>query len=176
MALTELAFHLMGNAGAHDGDLDHMALGILDALADGFGNLHGLAQAHAHHAVDLDETRQVLADRHPEFLPPFDAAMRSTKGHRFNMMVMKRPVLDAYCTWLFDVLFELERRLDISAYSPYDARVFGFVAERLLDVWLGESAKRMGLRIVELPVIHLESQHWPKKAFAFLKRKFFAKA
>ena len=132
--------------------------------------------AHAHHAMDLDTTRQVLADRHPKFLPAFDAAMQSTKGHRFNIMVMKRPVLDAYCTWLFDVLFELERRLDISAYSPYDARVFGFVAERLLDVWIGESAERMGLRIVEMPVIHLESQHWPRKALAFLKRKLFAKA
>ena len=84
-------------------------------------------------------------------------------------------MLDTYCTWLFDVLFELERRLDISDYSPYDARVFGFVAERLLDVWLGESSKRMGLHIVELPVIHLESQHWPKKALAFLKRKIFPK-
>lgn len=132
--------------------------------------------AHAHHAVDLDVTRQILAERHPEFLHSFDAAMRSTKGHRFNMMVMKRPILDKYCTWLFDVLFELERRLDISDYSPYDARVFGFVAERLLDVWLGEATRRMGLRTIDLPAIHLESQHWPKKALAFLRRKFFAKA
>ena len=131
--------------------------------------------AHAHHAADLDETRRILAERHPEFLPSFDAAMRSTRGHRFNMMVMRRPVLDAYCTWLFDVLFELERRLDISGYSPNDARVFGFVAERLLDVWLGETSGRMNLRVAELPVIHLESQHWPKKALAFLKRKFCAK-
>ncbi len=34
------------------------------------------------------------------------------------------------------VPFELEKRLDISAYSQNDARVFGFVSERLLDVWL----------------------------------------
>ena len=123
---------------------------------------------HAHHAADLDVTRAILAERHPECVKAFDAAMASTKGHRFNMFVMKRAQFDAYCAWLFDVLFELERRLDISSYSPYDARVFGFVSERLLDVWIMTN----GIRFAELPVLHLESQHWPRKILAFLRRKF----
>jgi len=131
--------------------------------------------AHAHHSVDLDTTRTILAERCPSYLAAFDAVMKSTSGHRFNMFVMKRPLFDAYCKWLFDVLLELERRLDISAYSPNDSRVFGFVAERLLDVWLlGAGVKS----VVEMPVLHLESQHWPMKAARFLWRKFvrFGKA
>ena len=123
---------------------------------------------HAHHAEDLDVTRAILVERHPEYVKAFDAAMASTKGHRFNMFVMRRPQFDAYCAWLFDVLFELERRLDISSYSPYDARVFGFVAERLLDVWIAAN----GIRFAELPVLHVESQHWPRKIVNFLRRKF----
>jgi len=122
---------------------------------------------HAHHAVDLDETRKILAERHPDCLAAFDSVMNSTNGHRFNMMVMKRPVFDDYCAWLFDVLSELERRLDVSSYSEYDRRVFGFVAERLLDVYV----RARGITFVEMPVLHLESQHWPRKTFAFLKRK-----
>ena len=94
--------------------------------------------------------------------------MKSTKGHRFNMLVMKRPLLDRYCAWLFDVLFELEKRLDISAYSSYDRRVFGFVGERLLDVWI----RANGIPYAELPVLHTESQHWPTKIIRFLKRRF----
>ena len=129
--------------------------------------------AHAHHAQDLDVTREVLAGRHPECLAAFDATMKSTKGHRFNMFVMKRPFLDAYCEWLFDVLFELERRLDVSSYSPYDARVFGFVGERLLDVWLAGTSQGRSAKVAEMPVLHIESQHWPKKIFNFLRRKFF---
>lgn len=123
---------------------------------------------HAHHAEDLDVTRTILAERHPEYVRAFDAAMASTKGHRFNMFVMKRQQFDAYCAWLFDVLFELEGRLDISSYSPYDVRVFGFVSERLLDVWIMAN----GIRFAELPVLHLESQHWPRKIVNFLRRKF----
>ena len=123
---------------------------------------------HAHHAEDLDVTRRILEERHPACVKAFDQAMASTKGHRFNMFVMRRPLFDAYCEWLFDVLFELERRLDITSYSAYDARVFGFVSERLLDVWL---AAQDGVRVVELPIIHLESQHWPRKILSFLRRK-----
>ena len=123
---------------------------------------------HAHHAEDLDETRRILEERHPDFLPAFDSVMKSTSGHRFNMMVMRRPLLDDYCAWLFGVLSELERRLDISAYSDYDRRVFGFVAERLLDVYI----VARNVNFVEMPVMHLESQHWPGKIAAFLMRKF----
>ena len=123
---------------------------------------------HAHHAADLDVTRRILVERHPDCVAAFDRAMASTKGHRFNMFVMRRDLADRYCAWLFDVLFELERRLDISGYSPYDARVFGFVAERLLDVWL--AANR--LEGEELPVLHLEPQRWVRKILSFLGRKF----
>ena len=122
---------------------------------------------HAHHAEDLDETRRILEERHPDFLPAFDSAMKSTSGHRFNMMVMKRPLFDDYCVWLFDVLSELERRLDVSSYSDYDRRVFGFVAERLLDVYI----IARNVNFAEMPVLHLESQHWPRKIAAFLRRK-----
>ena len=130
---------------------------------------------HAHHAQDLDVTREIISGMCPGYLGAFDAAMKSTKGHRFNMFVMKQAQFREYCDWLFGILFELERRLDISGYTPYDARVYGFVAERLLDVWLGRKAEEPGgIRTVELPVIHLESQHWPSKIAAFLARKLRA--
>lgn len=124
--------------------------------------------AHAHHAIDLDATRAIIEERHPDCLAEFDATMKSTKGHRFNMLVMKRPLLDRYCEWLFDILFELEKRLDISSYSPNDRRVFGFVGERLLDVWIRANC----IPYAELPVLHTESQHWPTKIIGFLARKF----
>lgn len=124
---------------------------------------------HAHHEQDLVLTRTILSERYPEYVTAFDTTLLRTKGHRFNMFLMRRDLLDIYCTWLFDVLFALEERLDTSDYSDYDKRVFGFVGERLLDVWIETN------HIVyhELPVLHTESQHWLRKGSAFLKRKFF---
>ena len=123
---------------------------------------------HAHHKIDLDTTRAILQERHPEYLKAYDASMKRTVGHRFNMFIMKRDKFDAYSEWLFDVLFELERRLDISQYSVNDARVFGFVSERLLDVWL----ETKGYSYQELPYVFLEKQNWLIKGSNFLKRKF----
>ena len=127
--------------------------------------------AHAHHAHDLDVTRQIIAERCSGYLGAFDAVMASRRGHRFNMFVMSRPVFNAYCAWLFDILFELERRLDLSSYSQNDARVFGFVGERLLDVWISGAPEGSRPRVVEMPVLHLEGQDWPLKIARFLGRK-----
>ena len=123
---------------------------------------------HAHHECDLKAARDVLSEKHPEYLTAFDRVMGRTWGHRFNMMVMRRDILSRYCSWLFAILEELETRIDISEYSSYDRRVMGFLAERLLDVWL----ENQNLRIRELPVVNLESQRWPRKIAAFLRRKF----
>ncbi len=122
---------------------------------------------HAHHAEDLAQTRAILAASYPEYLPAYDASMRRKSGHRFNMFVMRRDYADEYCAWLFDVLFELESRLDTSTYNDYDQRVFGFVGERLMDPWI----ETRGLAYVEMPVVSLESQHWLKKGTNFLARK-----
>lgn len=126
--------------------------------------------AHAHHAKDLDAARAVIAEEHPAYLDAFDTVMNRTWGHRFNMLLMRRDVLDSYCSWLFDILFRLESRLDTTGYSAYDRRVFGFIAERLLDVWLEVNHPHCR----ELPVVNMESQHWPKKIIAFLLRKLKA--
>ena len=94
--------------------------------------------------------------------------MNRTTAHRFNMLIMKKDVFDQYCSWLFDILFELERQLDISSYNAYNQRIFGFISERLLDVYI--EANHINYK--ELPVIFMEQEHWIKKGIAFLKRKF----
>ena len=122
---------------------------------------------HAHHKEDLDIARVIIGERCPDYLDCYDRVMKKTDGHRFNMFLMKRELSDAYCAWLFDILFELERRLDISSYDANDQRVFGFVSERLLDVWLLKN----NVKCREMPYIFLEKQNWITKIANFLKRK-----
>ncbi len=122
---------------------------------------------HAHNKQDLDKTEKILRQYYPEYLEAYQTSMKSTKGHKFNMLIMKRELLDDYCKWLFGFLLKLEDRLDFSKYSPKDQRVFGYVAERLLDVWLITN----NITYAELPVVHMESQHWIRKIYMFLLRK-----
>lgn len=123
--------------------------------------------SHAHHAIDLDTTRIVIQEKYPEYINAFDKVMKSTMGHRFNMFIMRKDYFNNYCEWLFDILFELEKRLDISSYSKNDARVFGFVSERLLDVWL----KTNDIKFKDCPYVFIERQNWLIKGGNFMKRK-----
>ena len=140
---------------------------ILPKPRDYFIETNYSQYAHAHHAIDLDTTRTILLEKYPEYITVYDDYMKRTTGHRFNMFIMKKSYFDAYCTWLFDVLFELERRLDISQYGQNDARVFGFVSERLLDVWLETNS----IKFKEIPCMFMEKQNWLKKGTKFLIRK-----
>ena len=126
---------------------------------------------HAHHEQDLTVTRAVLSERCPEYLAAYDSEMQKRSGHRFNMFVMRREIFDAWCAWLFPILFEIEQRLDTSGYDAYNARVCGFIAERLLDVWLGTNQ----IAFTEMPVMNTESQHWLRKGTTFLLRKLGVK-
>lgn len=121
--------------------------------------------AHAHHGEDLRKVRAALCRLHPEQEQVFDRVMARRAGHRFNLMLMRREAMQSYTAWLFPLLEAAQ--IDTRGYSARDQRVYGFLAERLLDVWLAQQS----WRVRELPVVHLEKQHWGRKIAAFLLRK-----
>lgn len=123
--------------------------------------------AHAHHERDLDLTRAALAELHPGVVPAWDASMGRTVGHRFNMCVMRSDLLDQWCEFLFSTLAHVERHADLTGYSDYDRRLYGFLSERLLDPWIEAN----GIPYAEMPVVHMEGEDWPRKAMSFLQRK-----
>lgn len=127
---------------------------------------------HAHHAEPLDATRAVIARQQPKYLPAFDQVMRRTSAHMFNMMIMPAAKFDAYAEWLFSILFEVEQNVDIATYDAQEGRVFGYLSELLLDVWLTTNQ----VSCAEVPVMYMEKQQLPARAFNLLKRKFLPNA
>lgn len=125
---------------------------------------------HSHNEADLKTTRSIIEEKCPEYIDAYDRRMAMTTGHRFNMLIMKKDLCDRYCSWLFGILFELEKKLDISDYNTYDKRVFGFAAERLLDVWIDAN----DLRSVDLDYIFTGNEHLLRKAAAMTVRKLKA--
>lgn len=123
--------------------------------------------AHAHHAKDLQAAARAVAQLSPEYVPAFEAVMARRSLHILNMFVTSRGLLDDYCRWLFAVLGRVEDSIDTSGYSAYERRVFGFLAERLFNVWL----ERRRPCALECPVVELEPPNWVAKGTAFLARK-----
>lgn len=123
---------------------------------------------HAHHAEPLRECRRIVASAYPEYLQSYDLVMKRTSAHMFNIFIMKKDYFDDYCTWMFDILDKLDRRIDTSNYNAYESRMLGFVSELLLDVWLDQK----GYSYQEVNCVFMEKQNWLKKGGKFMLRKF----
>lgn len=122
---------------------------------------------HAHHTEGLKITRDILKSDYPSYLKKYDEVLNRRRSHLLNMMITRKEIFDSYSEWLFDVLGKVERRLDISNYSVSEARVFGYISELLLDVWI----ECNGISYVELPVLYMEKQNYFKRYITNLARK-----
>lgn len=127
--------------------------------------------AHTLYVETLDKAKEVIDRKYPEYSTTFEKCMKRTHMHAFNMFVMKKEKLDAYCEWLFDILFEVEEELKDKKYDAFHARYPGRVSELLLDVWM----EKNGYTYKEVPFVYTEKIDMVKKVTGFLKAKFFKK-
>ena len=126
---------------------------------------------HTMYVEPLNVTGEIINQNYPEYGKCFNKLHKRTSAHMFNMFIMKKEILDEYCEWLFSILFELEKRIDVSKYDSFHARYLGRISELLLDVWINTN----GLTYKEIKVMDIEKVNWLKKGSSFLKAKFFKK-
>ncbi|MEC7764915.1 MAG: DUF4422 domain-containing protein [Pseudomonadota bacterium] len=93
--------------------------------------------ADQHDLRDLDFVEARIAEVSPAYLDDFRAVRAGREMLLANMFLARREIMDAYCTWAFDLL-EALRLADIPRpyVSPYNARYLGFVAERLFTTFM----------------------------------------
>lgn len=95
-----------------------------------------LHYAARHNVEDLLLCGEIIKSNCPEYYGAFDFVMNSNLISVGNMWITHKHIFNKYCEWLFDILFEVEKRLDFSKYDDYQGRVMGFLSERLFRVWL----------------------------------------
>ena len=122
-----------------------------------------------HNEKDLIECRNIMSEKYPQYVSSFDKVMKRRSFYAFNMFISNKKTFDSYYSWLFDILFELEKRIDISDYDDYNKRIYGFLSERLFNVWLCYNK----LRVKEVMVYNTE-ESFSKQSFRykFLKLLF----
>ena len=108
-----------------------------------------------HIGEDLDLTRDSIKTAAPEYLNSYDEVLNSHYFYFANMAICRRRLLNEYCIWLFNIMHVLESKIEIDKYEDsYQARVFGFISERLLQVWVLHNK----LSIKEYPVFNTEEK------------------
>jgi hypothetical protein len=112
---------------------------------------------HSGFQEDLDRVRKILTDKYPDYVADYDSFMEGHDNYFFNMFISRPELANRYCRWLFDILFALEPLVDLDSYNSYQKRIYGFLSERLLNVWV----RHNHLKVVETGVINTEEREKP---------------
>jgi hypothetical protein len=93
------------------------------------------AYTHFHIKEDYDATMAVVIERFPDFEKSIDNYGQLKAMSYNNMMIARWKVWDDYLYFLFTVLDELQHRINTNR-EGYQSRVFGFLAERLHNLFI----------------------------------------
>lgn len=116
---------------------------------------------------DLSILRDVINEKYPQYIDSYDYIMNHNWSYLTNMMITTAEQWDSYCKWLFDILFEVEKRTDLTGYSNEEARIYGYMSERLLSVWILYN----DFKVKELRTVNIEE----KRNFGYMLREIMIK-
>lgn len=122
---------------------------------------------HTHTASDFDLLRTVIGELTPDYEAAFETVAHSRSAHLFNTFIMRKDYVNDFCSFMFPVLFEIEKRIDFTQRSEFESRTCGYLAEFLLDTWIIKN--NVPYQEMELRV--LDGEKKLKKAMAMLKSK-----
>lgn len=111
---------------------------------------------------------KTLLTLYPEYFESYKRCFSRTKAHMCNMFIMRKDEFDKYCEWLFTILEYMELHHGEFTSSEQMPRIYGFVSELLLDVYVDKNH----LNYYEQKVIEMDTQSFFVKSFNFCKRKF----
>ena len=112
-----------------------------------------------HIGDDYRSLVKTIRDLYPEYLSTtFSIMERGNRMSPYNMFIMPFQVVDAYCTWMFDVLRNVEPLIPYMHYNAEQKRVFGYLSEWLLNIWLIHN----NIHCVYYPVIRFTEEKTQK--------------
>ncbi len=113
--------------------------------------------AQRHQGSDLELCIDLIAEKYPEMAETAREVLDNSRslGYFANVIVCRKALFDEYAAWLFDILFEVERRIheEVLTRDAYEQRIYGFLSERLMSVFIAHKKKVDGLRVCEVPIL-----------------------
>lgn len=88
-----------------------------------------------HSKEEWEILQTVINEKYPDYTSSFLSLSHQTKMCIGNMMIARSSVWNSYLPWLFDILFEVHKRISYSN-DTYQRRATGFMAERLMNLYV----------------------------------------
>ncbi len=132
--------------------------------------------AHTHDERHFQLVERIIENDCPDYMKAYHRVMKRRWGYMFNMMILRNELMDDYCSWLFNILFQIVDKVDTTDMSAFDKRFCGRISEILFDVWIEKKLEDGVVKkdeIKELP--YMENVNWVYKVKVFLSAKFLHK-
>lgn len=100
----------------------------------------------------IKNVKEAIEVAQPEYIQAFEHVFSGYTFFPCNMFIMPKGIFDKYCQWLFSILPKACEGFCIEKYDNYSSRAVGFIAERMLTVWL----MKQSYRVKELPIQQVE--------------------
>lgn len=102
--------------------------------------------ADLHFEKDLLLAEEVIRQTYPQM--QVSARLDATAQNCFtNVFVAKSELFYDYCKWIFDIINQMQPRINLASYNSYQARLWGFLSEVLFNVWLDYKARECGVKV-----------------------------
>lgn len=93
---------------------------------------------------DMDAIEEIIRWRYPDYMDAFQRTMKRNWGYFTNMFIMKKELADEYSEWIFGIIDILKTQRNMNDYTGHQTRVFGYLAERLFNVWVEHKQLKIG--------------------------------
>lgn len=120
-----------------------------------------------HVSEDINTIEKIIYDKYPSYSKNFISVITcNNKLSPYNMTVIGWNDFCKYCEWLFSILSEAEKIINIEHYNAKQSRIWGYLAERLFNVWIEHN----NLKVKFLNIIKFFNGNVPKKIWQLKKR------
>lgn len=116
------------------------------------------AKADFHIEKDLEVVEEIIRRDHPDYVDAMDKEFSGVTFYQTNTFILKRDIFFEYSEWLFDILFKAEKLINTSTRNQQEARVFGYLSERLFNVFIQKYRQdHPACKVLEVPLIFVEN-------------------
>lgn len=114
-----------------------------------------------------------LFRQYPSYAGSANAFLESGSYSQCNLMILRKKDFNKYMTFYFSIIDDIKEKVDYQSLKPWQTRIFGYIGEFLLNIWVISS----GLRATEK---HYKTYRNLKRVIYFflpknLKKKIFKK-
>lgn len=117
-----------------------------------------------HYQEDMELFCRIISERFPQLSQFADNYLSQNMQYFCNMFIMRKDLFNEYCSMLFAVLDEFDRRKTLHG-SFQDDRTDGYLGEYFLGIYI-TSLKAKGMRVMEVPRIDTDCPL--KKRFMYI--------